>query len=244
VPGIVFEEVDVKSVGQTVAGPHGPVHSAMVGQELHSDGTRGFRTAGGGDLEALALAVPADALQGPVPAALRTLAVGAIAVLESARIEEWGDVAATLRRVDAAAKSVLSGAPPLVAERLRVELAAFDKAVHGRRLPAIGQAAIDLGQSALDLELRYRPAAAVDADRFALWTQQLRVDAAAGDLTGVTGDVAVLEWIRDRFAFVLDPAARDALDEGLHELREAADARNLPAAADRAARLASLLRRS
>src|SRR5207244_1494057 len=101
---------------------------------------------------------------------------------------------------------------------------------------------IDVGQSALDLELRHRPAAEIDAARFALWTQQLRVDAAASDLAAVTGDVAVLEWIRDRFAFVLRPALRQALDDGLRALREAADARNLPAAADRAARLAAVLR--
>src|SRR3954453_4713645 len=40
VPGIVFEEVKVKSVGGKVAGPHGSVNGAMVASELHSDGTR------------------------------------------------------------------------------------------------------------------------------------------------------------------------------------------------------------
>jgi hypothetical protein len=68
------------------------------------------------------------------------------------------------------------------------------------------------------------------------------VHAAAKDLAGVTGDVAVLEWIRDRFAQTLDPAHRRELDLRLRGLRTAADAKNLPAAADHAARLASLLR--
>ena len=58
----------------------------------------------------------------------------------------------------------------------------------------------------------------------------------------MTGDVAVLEWIRDRFAPTLSPAARAELDTRLRDLRSAADARNLPAAADHAARLAARLR--
>jgi hypothetical protein len=97
---------------------------------------------------------------------------------------------------------------------------------------------VDVAQSALDLELRYRPAAQVDADRFVLHTQQLRVDAAAQDLDGVTGEVAVLEWIRDR----LSAPGRRAVDAGLRALRAAADARNLGAAADHAARLAARVR--
>jgi hypothetical protein len=91
----------------------------------------------------------------------------------------------------------------------------------------------------LDLELQYRPAVEIDAARFHLWTQQLRVDAAAGDLAGVTGDVAVLEWIRDRTGQELDAAVRREIDARLGALRAATDARNLPAAADHAARLAA-----
>jgi len=52
----------------------------------------------------------------------------------------------------------------------------------------------------------------------------------------------VLEWIRDRFAQTLDPAGRADLDTRLRGLRIAADARNLPTAADHAARLAARLR--
>jgi hypothetical protein len=121
-------------------------------------------------------------------------------------------------------------------------LGALASAVKARRPGRTAQAAIDVEQSALDLELRHRAPSAIDAARFELWTQQLRVDAAARDLAGVTGDVAVLEWIRDRFAHSLDSSRRQDLDTGLHELRAAADARNLPAAADHAARLASQLR--
>jgi len=252
-PGIVFEEVKVKSVGTTVDGPRGPVHGAIVAHELHADGTTEdkvfapgygeFRTAGGGDLEALALAVPTDVVGGSVPPALYKLTIGAMALLESARIRDWEKAAAIHRHLTAAASSVLAGRPPpLIKARLHGTLGALAKAMKSRKTARVTQAAIDVWQSALDLELRYLPVSEINQRRFELWTQQLRVHAAAKNLGGVTGDVAVLEWIRDRFADTLDPAQRRELDLRLRDLRAAADARNLPAAADHAARLASFLR--
>ena len=130
----------------------------------------------------------------------------------------------------------------MIAARLGDAMRALTGAVQAHGAGGTGQAAIDVAQSVLDLTLVYRPSAEIDARRFGLWSQQLRVDAAAMDLAGVTGDVAVLEWIRDRFAPTLSPAARAELDTRLRDLRGAADARNLPAAADHAARLAARLR--
>jgi hypothetical protein len=253
VTGIVFEEVTVKSVGNTVRGPRGPVAGAIVGEELHSDNTHEdkifapgygeFRTAGGGDLEALALAVPTDALAGPPPAELQSLPTSAEGILESARVREWKTVSATLGRMNAAWKVLRGGSPPpMIAARLSDALAALARAVRARRSGAIAQAALDVEQSALDLELRHRPPAEIDVARFHLWTQQLRVHAAAKDFAGVTGDVAVLEWIRDRIAATLQPAAREEIDTRLRALRTATDARNLPAAADHAARLGARMR--
>ena len=39
IAGLVFEEVTVKEVGKTVAGPRGPIHGAIVTRELHDDGS-------------------------------------------------------------------------------------------------------------------------------------------------------------------------------------------------------------
>ncbi len=75
IPGLVFEEVAVKAVDKTMAaGPRGAVRGALVGRELHDDGTFSdkvfapgygeFFTAHEGDVEALALAVPTAALAG------------------------------------------------------------------------------------------------------------------------------------------------------------------------------------
>jgi hypothetical protein len=253
VPGIVFEEVGIKEVGKTVAGPRGPVSGAILAEELHLDGTTEdktfapgygeFRTAGGGDLEALALAVPTDALAGPPPAELDTLSTSAAGILESARLRDWEAASATLRRLRIAWTALNTRKPPpMVAAQMSDAIRALTSEVRARRAAPTTQAAIDVSRSALDLRLRHRPATEIDAARFELSTQQLRVDAAAGDLAAVTGDVALLEWVRDRFAGTLSPAGRAEVDTRLRALRGAADARNLPAAADHSARLGARMR--
>jgi hypothetical protein len=254
VPGVVFEEVTIKSVGQTVAGPHGPVRGAIVAEELHSDGTHEdklfapgygeFRTSGGGDLEAMALAVPVDALPGLLPVELKSLETGAIGTLELVRTGEWEDAARTVEHMNADWQSARAKPqPPMVASRLSDVLAALTRAVHAHKPRRAEQSAADVAQSVLDLELRFRAPADVDVERFRLWTEQLRIDAAAKDLAGVIGSVAVLEWIRDRIANNrLGPAGHADIDARLRALRSAADAKNLPAAADHAARLAARLR--
>jgi hypothetical protein len=220
---------------------------------MHADETREdkvfapgygeFRTAGGGDLEAMALAIPADAISGPVPPDLLSLAVGAGGVLESERIADWESVNATIKRMNTQWQNLKGGAlPPLVAERMTARLSALTRAVQARKSAELEQAAIDVGQSVLDLELQYRDPTVINTARFQLWTQQLRVDAAAKNAVGVAGDVAVLEWIRDRISAALPPAALAEIDTRLHGLSVASDARNLVAAADHAARLGGRLR--
>lgn len=252
VPGVVFEEVTVASVGKTVNGPTGRVGGAIVAKELHTDGTTEnktfapgygeFRTADGGDLEALALAVPTDALDTPEPNELPTLLTAAGGILESARLQDWETASAAFDRARAAWQAVRADQPPMIAAKLNTSLSALKRSLNGRHSAAATQAAIDVKQSVLDVALRYRPVPAVDAARMDLWTQQLRVFAQAGDGGGVAGAVAVLEWIRDRITGSLDPAQLQDLDAGIDSVRAASDAKNLAAAADHAARLASRLR--
>ena len=253
VPGIVFEEVRVKATGRTVRGPRGPVQGAIVTDELHLDGTHEdkvfapgygeFSTGSGGDLEALALAVPTDALPGPTPAGLDRLGVGAIGMLGSARAEDWRASAATLRRMKAAWRHVQEGqVPPMLEAQMSRGLRKLERAVRGHRPLRGALAAIDVAQAGLDLELRHRPPVAVDLDRFDLWSSRVLVHAAARNRVAVTGDVATLEWIRDRVAHVLDPDALREIDGRLKVLRRAADGANLSAAADHAARLAARMR--
>ncbi len=100
-----------------------------------------------------------------------------------------------------------------------------------------GTAAIDVAQSTLDLELRYRPPAEIDRARFELWARQILVDGAAGDMGGVNGDVATLDWVRDRFADTIDAADMTRIDTHLEVLREAVVDVDPKAAVDEAPRL-------
>ena len=77
-----------------------------------------------------------------------------------------------------------------------------------------------------------------DRARLRLWARRLQVDAAAGDLAGVRGDLATLEWIRDRFAHTLGLVALTRLDARLVELRAEVGDGNLSGAAAVAATLA------
>jgi hypothetical protein len=135
------------------------------------------------------------------------------------------------------AKLGTSQAPPRIALELNRALVSLSTSVQGRDRNGAGTAAIDVGQSALDLELRYRTPIAIDRGRFGLWTRQVLMDAAAKDTGAVRGDVSVLEWIRDRIASSLGDVDRTRLDTELTELRARATDEEFGGAAAAAAHL-------
>jgi hypothetical protein len=250
IPAIAFEEVAIKNTGKTVNGPAGRVHGAVVARELHDDGTYSdkvfapgygeFFTGDKGELEALALAVPTDALKGPVPAELKRLSRAADRALRATRSGHWASASAGLRVASRAWAAYRRGSvPPRLEAEMNRAIRALRASIAKRAPARAGSAAIDVGQSALDLQLRYRPAAQIDLGRFRLWAEQTLVDAAAGDAGGVRGDVTTMEWIRDRFATQLSPANLTAIDAHLARLRESvADGnRDLKAARAEASRL-------
>ena len=100
-----------------------------------------------------------------------------------------------------------------------------------------GTAAIDVAQSTLDLELRYRPPAEIDLARFELWARQILVHGAAGDMGGVNSDVATLDWVRNRFAHTIEPADMTRINTHLEVLREAVIDVDRQAAVDEVPRL-------
>jgi hypothetical protein len=251
-PGVVFEEVTVKSVGETRESPHGPVTGAIIVRELHKDGSTEdktfapgygeFSTGGGGDLEAVALAVPIDALDGPVPAELETLTSGAGLAFAAAQSEDWEAAAAALSEMSVAWEDYQAGqVPPMIEEVMNDAIKALTDAVRSGDPAEAARAAIRVAQSGLDLQLRYSPPVEIDLARFELWTRQLGLDVAAGDAAAVAGDVAAMEWPRDRFAHTLASADRDQLDALLGELRIAADDEELQSAAEVGVRLGAFL---
>ena len=164
-------------------------------------------------------------------------------MLGSVRADDWEAASATLRRMNDAWKSLRAKRQlPLIEARLDSSLQTLGRAVRARKPARAGQAAIDVAQSVLDLSLRYRSPVEIDRARFELWCQQVLEHAAARDRAGVRGDIATLEWIRDRFASTLDRSQAADIDGRLRALRAAADAGQLAAAGDHAARLIGRLR--
>jgi hypothetical protein len=251
-PGLVFEEVTVTSIGVTVDGPHGPVTDAIVVRELHMDGTHEdktfapgygeFSTGSGDNLEALAMAVPTDALAGPVPAELASLLAAAAEVDDGAAVGEWTRASAALETVTSAWEAHRqAGVPPMLETQMRDALDALASAIESRDAIEARQAALSVARAALDLQLRHRPSAEIDLARMELWARQVLLDATAGDPAAVAGDVATMEWTRDRFAHILSEGDLGELDGLLGELRAAADSEDLPAAAATAAELRELI---
>jgi hypothetical protein len=251
IPGIVFEEVRVIAVDQTVDGPDGKVSGAMIGEELHLDGSTSekvfapgygeFYTASGGEVEALSIASPSDASNEVEPPELKRLLTAAWGLVESARLEEWVAVAAALDRIGADWDVLSEVAPPLVADRMDETFADLQAAVGEENVGGAVQASIDVAQSTLDVAMRFWAPTAVDSARFNLHTQQLRAFAADGDIGGATGEVALLEWILQRFVGSIPGESRVATVDLLGSVRSASNARNLEAAADIAARLGAMV---
>ena len=217
-PGFVFEEVTVRSVDEQLDGPMGPIDGGLLADELHSDGTTEqkifapgygeFSTSGGGDVEALALAVPTDAISEPVPSELTALSSGALDVFDTAGSGDWKAASATVRDMEAAWDTVRGGnVPRLIEPRMDEALRVLARTVRSRQATAARDAAIQAARSSFDLQLPYRPVAEIDLARMDLWAAQLLVDEAAGVAGGVGADAFALDYVRDRIRVAVD--ARD-----------------------------------
>jgi hypothetical protein len=255
IPGLVFEEVTVKTTDKTVAGPTGKVTGAMVGEELHDDaqtsdktfapGYGEFMTRDSDGVEAMALAVPTDAADGPPPKSLQTISRSADDAFHAAMSKEWSKASAAARSINGAWRSyVRTGeAPPRLEPPMDQALTSLDHALRARERLAAGTAAIDAAQAELDLELRYRPVDAVDRARFGLWARQIVVDADARDLGGMRGDLATMELVRDRFAAGLSGTDRARINASLLALLDSVENKDLPAARAEGERLGTILQR-
>ncbi|MGH2677989.1 MAG: hypothetical protein ACRDHB_06485, partial [Actinomycetota bacterium] len=251
IPGFVFEEVTVRSVDRPLEGPLGAIEGGLLVQELHMDGKNEdktfapgygeFFTAGGGDVEALAMAVPTDGAAGPVPAELTTLSVGAGEAFEAAGSSRWPQASVTLEAMTSAWAEFTTGeVPRMIEPRMTHDLRLLAAAVNARSVERTRQAAIDVGQWALDLQLRHRPPTEVDVARFDLWLAQLALDAESGDAAAVNGDFFTLDYIRDRILPTLESSSATRINTQLEELSGAVGEEDLDAAADSA----ELLRRT
>jgi hypothetical protein len=251
-PGFVLEEVTVRSTDETLDGPLGPIQGGMLADELHSDGKTEqkvfapgygeFYTAGGGDVEALALAVPTDAATELLPAELTTISSGALNVFDAAGSGDWKASSATIREMEAAWETYRAGdIPRLIEPRMNEALVVLARAVRSRQMAEARNAAIQAARSSFDLQLQYLPATEIDLARLDLWAAQLLVDEAAGDAGGVGADAFALDYVRDRIRQAVDARDLTRINTGIGEIQIAVVDEDLAAAAAAAERLRSTL---
>ena len=229
IPGFVFEEVTVKRTGQPFRGPFANASGALVISELHMDGSRErktfapgygeFFTSGGGDTEALALAMPTDAADGAMPAAVRRLDRAATTAYAAGM---HGDAVAIDRAANAARAAWRSlgraDVPRLLRpllERAVLRLGAADEPERA------AQAAIGLTRLAQDLRLRHRSADAVDLRRLDTWLTQMLLDVRQRHVNAVRGDFFAIDYVRDRVRGSFGERLRAEVDLALEELLDA-----------------------
>lgn len=248
IPGVVFEEVTVVSVGERVEGPRGSVDGAIVTRELHMDGALEsktfapgygeFFTGFGGEVEAIALAVPTDALATETPPELEDLESKVMGVFEAAGIQDWDSANAGLTSMKKtwAAYRAKASVPKLLDAQLSRSLEALEgdvlvPAIAARNPTGTRRAALAAGQAVADLQLQFKPPAEVDLARFQLWVDQVLVDTARNEPGAVAGDVTVLEKVWDRIAHTADAGVAKSIEQHLNSLRSAAGDEDVKAAA-------------
>ena len=251
--GIVFEELTVIEKNKTLPGPNGPVSGGIVVDELGVDGGHSkktlapgygeFLTRGGGELEAMAVATPTNALPGGCPVEIRKILTAAWGTLEYARAKDWGLVRTSVHRLHDQLEIVdRTQQPPRVMALLHPAAHHLRAALRSKNSAAAEQATVDVAQSIIDLEARYLDPVEIEVARFHLHSQQLRVDATLGHAHRVAGDVVTLEWIRDRISDAVDADELAEIDDKLEALRTADDTGDLASAADQATTLAADVR--
>jgi hypothetical protein len=211
IPGLVFEEVEVLRVNQTVPGPRGPVRGAIAVREHPMDGALEDKVFAPGYGEFLAsvpdeeelvdmgVAHPTDLLGLPVPQPLWTLSSSARKAFDDAPTRHWAELQAIADRVDAAWNDVRRGpVPPHLRTLTTAAVGDLGDAVAARSVRQVRQAAIDLAHATYDLQMQHRDPASIDRDRIEVWKRQLLVDAQAGDRAGVDSDRTIIEAIADR----------------------------------------------
>ncbi len=251
-PGFVFEEVTVTSVTEDLDGPVGPIEGGLLASELHMDGSiedkffapgyGEFSTSGGGDVEALALAVPTNAASESVPSELTTLSDGALSVFDAAGSGDWEAASNAVSDMVAAWKVYGAGdVPRLIEPLMKRALEAVNTAVDARSSARSRNAAIEAARLSFDLQLRYRPVTDIDLARMDLWAAQLTVDQAAGDTEGIAADAFAMDYVRDRIWADLDDADLARVNTELGEIQIAVIDEEPRAAAKAAARLRDIL---
>jgi hypothetical protein len=253
---LAWEEVTVQAVNETRNGPSGLIEGVMVGSELHMDGTRQEKVFAPGygeystgtletdDLEALALAIPTDALTSKLPEQLEALATASanIFVIAGADSPDWPAAAAELAALTSAWEAYNTGDLPaaLEAQLARALTALADAVVNQSASETRGQA-IAVARATFDFRLRHQPPSEIDWVRLDLWLAQVLVDAGVGHAGATNGSAATAQLVWNRISHTFSDAESTEISGLLRELIAAATAESHSDVLDVAGQLRTVL---
>ena len=234
IPGLVFEEVVVRSVDEQLDGPFGPIEGGLLAEEHHADGGTEnkqfapaygeFYTAAGGEVEALALAVPTDVDSDAMPDALSQASELATAAIEAALDEDLATAEQIAGELEAAVSEIPEDDVPLLLRPLLEDaIAGLGSALDDGDPGAAAAAVIGASRLVGDLRLRYVDIPDVDRWRIGLWGAQLVLDAAAEDLDAIRADSFALTYTRERLTGGSQDDFVAELNPLLEELQSAID---------------------
>ena len=232
IPGLVFEQVTVQRIGQRVHGPRGPVPGAIAIQEklqngdleqkVFAPGYGELLAVTGPEVEAVAVAVPVDAVPGPLPAELVGVNRAAARAFDAATAGQWPKAVKETDRATAAWDAYSRrGVPRALHAAMSEALAGLATTVDAQSTALARSSALDVAQAGLDLQLRHRPTVQVDLALLGLRAQQVLVDVDAKDRALVLGDYAVLETLLTRIEPFVDPAKGQRLSNQIKAIRAA-----------------------
>jgi len=254
IPGLVFEEVVVKAVDETVEGPQGQITGALLIEEHPMDGATedkifapGYgefmaRVLSEDELVNVSLGVPVDAVPGGQSAEVDQLSAATADIYTAAGAQDWTAVTALASSVQTIWTSYrANGVPPLTAEGVDGAVEALMTAADTQQTAPTQQAANNLAYLVTDLQLRHEPPATVNLGRMDVLARQVIVDAAAEQAGFLTGDATHLEALWARTAHSVAGGAASGIDGALRNLRAAAESADYTATAGAAQALRQAL---
>jgi len=262
IPELVFEEVTVKAVDQTVTGPSGPVPGGILVQERLLDGVLEDKkfAPGYGEFEAsvpsedelatAAVAVPTDARSDAAADQLAELSAHADRAFDAAAAASQADLAeSATAAVETWRDYPGADAPSILATQLSDAVEALATAVDSDEPGSAQQAALALATASLDLRSLSEPVPVVDLARLEVWARQLVLDAGAAGAAPVhgadgfvLGDLAVIEAIWERAVPPADIETVTEVSSAIAGVQAAVDVSDLDSAAAAARQLSVSLR--
>ena len=192
------------------------------------------------DLEALALAIPADALTSELPPELEALSTASanIFVIAGADSPDWPAAAAELATLMSAWDAYSAGELPAALEaQLAGALTSLGDAVVIKSSSEVRSQAIAVARATFDFRLRHQPPSEIDWLRLDLWLAQVLVDAGVGHTGATKGSAATAQLVWNRISHTFADAKSTDISGLLRELIEAATIENHSVVVDVAGQL-------